>query len=388
MIQWHKTNVPGSAINFSLLGSIPIELDPHWLNSRINSPDKYVQYFIQGDQYHPCGYAPFFVHPGKLDFCFGEITLASISVNRYAIQGAPLCEDYSSLAELFKCLSKCLRERIDTSNVVFFEGVVTGSALDKLLTETSSLVFNSFHVVPFGPTYERRLIELTTGAEFKDYLQTLGSHARTNLRHAIKKFKTMTTKNTVKVTCYTEPEQADELINILTQISRKTYQHHLLNLGFKNNPEQLAELRATASGGWLRAYVLWIDEAPVAFNIGYHHGHTFYGHNMGYDPEFSKLQPGIYLLAEVIADLLSNSIYCLDFLSGDSVFKRRLSNKSREERHYYLIPRGWPGTAYAFSLSSMNFLSTKVGDWLDKKGLKSRIKRLIRDKAVTKVSAD
>jgi len=380
MTQWYPTNVPGSAINLSSLGSIPFELDPHWLNSRINSPDKYVQYFIQGDQYHPCGYAPFFVHPGNLDFRFGEITLARIPVRRYAIQGAPLCEDYSSLAELFKCL----REKIDTSNVVFFEGVVTGSALDKLLTENGSPVFNLFHVVPYGPTYERRLIELPAGTQFEDYLQKLGSGARTNLRHAIKNFKTMTTKNTVKVTCYTEPEQADELIAILTQISHRTYQHHLLNLEFENNPEQVAELRTAASGGWLRAYVLWIDEAAVAFNIGYHHGHTFYGHHMGYDPEFSKLQPGIYLLAEVITDLLSNGIYCLDFLSGDSLFKRRLSNTSRKERHYYLIPRGWPGTAYALSLSASNFLSEKIGNWLDKIGFKSRIKRSIRDRTVTK----
>ncbi len=380
MAQWYLTDIPCSAINLSLLGSIPFELDPHWLNSRINSPDKYVQYFIQGDLYHPCGYAPFFVHPGKLDFRFGEITLVSIPVYRYALKGAPLCEDYSSLAELIKCL----KENIDPSNVVFFEGVRTRSALDKLLTETGSPVFNLFHVVPYGPTYERRLIELPVGTQFEDYLQKLGSGARSSLRHTIKNFKTMTTKNTVKVTCYTEPEQADELITILTQISRKTYQHHLLNLGFENNPEQLVQLRTAASGGWLRAYVLWINETPAAFNIGYHHDHIFYGYDMGYDPEFSKLQPGVYLLTEVIADLLSNGIYCLDFHSGDSLYKRRLSNTSIEERHYYLIPRGWPGTAYALSLSASNFLSEKIGNWLDKIGLKSRIKRSIRDRTVSK----
>ena len=170
----------------------------------------------------------------------------------------------------------------------------------------------------------------------------------------------------------------------MTQISQRTYQHRLLNLGFENSPEQVIELHTAASGGWLRAYVLWIDDTPVAFNIGYHHGHTFYGHHMGYDPQFSKLQPGIFLLAEIVSELLSKNIYRLDFLSGDSLFKRRLSNTSRKERHYYLIPRGWPSTAYALSLSASNFLSEKIGSWLDKKGLKSRIKRSIRDTAATK----
>jgi len=379
MTQWYITNVPSNGIDFSSLGSIPFELDPNWLNSRINSPDKCVQYFIQGDERYPCGYAPFFVHPGKLDYRFGEVTLASISVLRYAIKGAPLCEDQSSLAELIKYL----RKKIDKNNVVFFEGVRSGSSLDNLLTDNSGPIFDLFHVVPYGPTYERRKIKLPAGTQFEDYLQTLGSSARTNLRHAIKNFKSLTTKNIVKVTCYTEAEQVDELITILTQISHRTYQHHLLNLGIENSPEQVVELRSAASSGWLRAYILWIDETAVAFNIGYHHGHTFYGYHMGFDPKFSKLQPGIYLLAEIVADLLSKKIYCLDFLSGDSLFKRRLSNVSKKERHYYLIPRGWPGTAYALSLSASNLLSEKIGNWLDKKGLKSRIKRSIRDRTIT-----
>lgn len=374
MAQWQLTNIPSNNINFSSLGTIPIELDPHWLNSRIDSPDKYVQYFLQGDQDHPCGYAPFFVHPGKLDFCLGEATLVSIPVRRYMIKGAPLCEDYSSLAELFKLL----RETIDKKSVVFFEGVRTHSPLAELLTKTGSQVFNLFHVVPYGPFYERRLIELPAGAQFEDYLRTLGSGIRKHLRRMIKSFETKA-KNTVKVTCYTEPEQVDELATTLTQISRKTYQHHLFNFRFTNSPEQVAQLRSTATSRWLRTYILWIGETPVAFNIGYHHGHTYYGHHMGYDPEFSKLQPGMYLHAEIMADLLLNGIYCFDFLPGDSLSKRRMSNTSREERHYYLIPNGWPGSAYAFTLSATNFLSEVIGSWLDKIGLKARIKRLVRD---------
>ena len=379
MNQWHLTNLPGNTINFSLLGNVPIELDPHWLNSHINSPDKDVQYFLQGDQDNPCGYAPFFVHPGNLDFCFGEITLFSIPVHRYAMQGAPLCEDHSSLTELFKCL----RKKIDTNNVIFFEGVREDSQLNELLTTTKSPVLNLFHVLPYGPTYDRRLIELPNGAQFEDYLKTLSGSARTNIRRMIKNFTAME-KDAVNVTCYTEPEQIDELIANLAEISKKTYQHNLLSAGIENNPEQIQKLRAAATGGWLRGYVLWINDVPIAFNVGYHHENIFYGHDMGFDPDFSKLQPGVYLLTRVITDLLSKGIYCLDFLSGDSVFKRRLSNTSRKEQHYYLIPRSWPGTAYAISLSATNFLSRVIGNWLDKKGLKTRVKRLIRKNSIAK----
>ena len=132
------------------------------------------------------------------------------------MQGAPLCEDCSSLTELFKYL----RKKIDTSNVIFFEGVREDSRLNKLLTATGSPVFNLFHVLPYGPTYDRRLIELPEGAQFEDYLKTLSGNARNNIRRMIKTFTTMK-EDTVNVSCYTEPEQTDELISILAKISRK-----------------------------------------------------------------------------------------------------------------------------------------------------------------------
>lgn len=43
------------------------------------------------------------------------------------------------------------------------------------LTDIPCTAINLFHVVPYGPTYERRLIELPTGTQFEGYLQKLGS---------------------------------------------------------------------------------------------------------------------------------------------------------------------------------------------------------------------
>jgi CelD/BcsL family acetyltransferase involved in cellulose biosynthesis len=142
------------------------------------------------------------------------------------------------------------------------------------------------------------------------------------------------------------------------------------------------QLRAAAAGGWLRAYVLWIGDNPVAFGLGYQDGNTYYGHHVGYDPDISKLQPGIYLHTEVMADLLADGICRFDFLAGDNLYKQRMSNKLREERHYYLIPRGWPGTMYARTLVGVNFLSETIGNWLQKSGLKERIKQIVRTVAV------
>ncbi len=372
-LPWCMTDALANTLDLSLLGPVPLELDACWLSSHANGVDKYVRYFLLGDPQRPCGYAPFFVHSSTLAYCLGETTVFNVPVTRYVMQEAPLCENPALLPGLFKPL----REAIGKRGVVFFEGVCAGSPLAELLTSADGPVCDLFHVVPYGPAYTRRLIALPAGAHFEDYLKTLGSKTREDVRRTRKNFSVKAGK-TVMITRYTRPEQADELAATLAQISRKTYQYHLLGLGLENTPERVAHFRAAASNGWLRAYVLWIGSIPVAFGLGYRRGQTYYGHHVGYDPAISKLQPGVYLHMEVMADLLADGICRFDFMPGDNLFKQRLSNQAREERHYYLIPRGWPGTAYAHTLVVMNVLSETIGRLLGRSGLKERVKRMVR----------
>jgi hypothetical protein len=377
MIQWYAANASCKTPDLSSVGAVPLELDAHWLSSRVNGVDKYVRYFLLGDQQRPSGYAPFFVHRSALAYCLGETTVFHIPVLRYAMQGTPLCANQALLPGLFEPLCEAIGRR----SVVFFEGVPAGTPLSELLTSPDSTVRGLFHVVPYGPAYIRRLIELPAGAQFEDYLRTLGGKTREDVRRTRKNFSRKAT-GPVTMVRYTKPEQVEELAAALAQVSRKTYQYHLLGLGLEDTPEQVAHLCTMAEGGWLRAYILRIGDTPVAFGLGYSDSHTYYGHHVGYDPAISKLQPGIYLHTAVMADLLADGICRFDFLAGDNLYKQRMSNTSREERHYYLIPRGWPGTAYAFTLAATNFLSEAIGAWLDKSGLKERVKRMVRNAAV------
>ncbi len=382
MIQWNLANATDQPLDLSLLGPVPLALDPRWLSSRVNRADKHIQYFLLGDQHCPKGYAPFLVHRGALTYCLGETTLFQIPVLRHAMQGVPLCDNEEMLASLFEPLSKAVGRR----GVAFFEGVPMGTPLADLLTQRTSPINKFFHVVPYGPIFARRLIELPVGAQFDDYLQTLGSKKNQyNIRSMRKGFEAKA-KEPVKVTRYTRPEQASDLAAAIAHVSRKTYQYHLLGLGLENTPEHIELLSTAASRGWLRAYVLWIGDAPVAFALGYRDVNTYYVHHLGYDPIVSKLQPGIYLHTEIMMDLLADGICRFDFLSGDSLYKQRLSNTSVEERHYYLIPRGWPGSVYAHTLLMMNSLSEALGRWLDKGGLKVRIRRFVRTTAVKRAT--
>jgi hypothetical protein len=377
MLKWHVAESTFGPFDWYRLGPVPLELNPSWLATQVDRADKGLKIFLLGEQSCPTGYAPFLIHHSELAYCLGESAVFRIPVVRYAMKGEPLCGNATMLPELFKLL----KEMVGKADVVFFEGIEKNSPLSRLLTLSKSTIKHCFHVVPYGPTYTRRLIELAPGDQFEDYLSRLGRKTREDIRRTLRNFR-IKANGVVTLARYTRPEQAQELAALLAQISLKTYQHHLLGLGLENTPEYVGYLRVMALNGWLRAYVLKIDDTPVAFGLGYQDSNIYYGHHIGYDPEIAKLQPGIYLHAEVMADLLQDGIFHFDFMPGDSLYKQRMSNKSREERHYYLIPRGWPGTAYAVMLITINFLSEMAGRWLEKTGLKERIKRQVRTFAV------
>ena len=83
-------------------------------------------------------------------------------------------------------------------------------------------------------------------------------------------------------------------------------------------------------------------------------------------------------------DLFTDGIVSVDFLSGDSEHKRRMSNKAHQERHYYLVPRGWPGVFRANTLRVVNAVSEMSGHWLTKSGLKTYIKRTVRAVSISR----
>lgn len=380
---WHATTTAPAAGQLALFETLPLGLNPRWLGTRVDNTEARIVSFLFEDQASACGYAAFIAHPGALSYCLGETTLFRVPVLRYAAREVPLCKDETALPRIFEPL----REAIGQRGVAFFEGVPIDSSFGRLLAQPHERVRCEFHVVPYGPVYTHRLIDLPAGAQFEDYLAMLGSKTREDVRRTRRKIGERA-QAAVRVARYTQPEQVDELAAALHQVSTRTYQHHLLGLGLQNTPAQRDRLRAAARGGWLRAYILWIGERPAAFGLGYLDGCTYYGHDIGYDPEFAKLQPGIYLHTEVMADLLADDIRRFDFMAGDSLYKQRMSTTSRQERHYYLIPRGWPGSACALAMTAVNGLSEGVGRLLDRGGLRIRIKRFVRAMAVRRGVAD
>jgi CelD/BcsL family acetyltransferase involved in cellulose biosynthesis len=139
------------------------------------------------------------------------------------------------------------------------------------------------------------------------------------------------------------PEDADRVFQDVCGLAARTYQHKL-GVAFGADEERRRLIRLALDHGWFRAYVLYLDERPIAFWQGYVYDRTFFIGSPGYDPELSDYRPGSSLLMQVIEHLCADEgIDVLDYGSMYADYKRRFGSSSWEESDVYLYAPSFRG---------------------------------------------
>lgn len=370
MSQRHPTHERWTARRYSSGDIVPaatggglLEHDPAWLLAQCDCAEKQVL-VMEADGVR----LPLFVHRTGLQFRLGEKTLASVPVLCHVLTGClpPVAKD-----GLLMALADCL----PADGVVFLQGLGAKEPLRAALD--SPAVRRWFHILPQGLAYQRRC--LAVGGGMDTFLKTRNSQSRYALRKCQRDFE-QAHAGRVELGVYADPEAIEDMLALIEPVSSRTYQSRLLGLGIRRDGFIANQLRVGARLGLTRCYVLKVDGRPVIWCLGYVYGDTYYGHHTGYDPEWRRWQPGIVIHLAMFEDLARSlpGVRRFDFLYGDSVFKQRLSNEAREERHYYLFPRDARGTALFHALRATDALSEGVGYWLERHGLKEKLRRWLR----------
>jgi Acetyltransferase (GNAT) domain len=164
------------------------------------------------------------------------------------------------------------------------------------------------------------------------YLKKLTSKERNNQKRRAKRITEEFPNN--RIQCYQDPADFDRAVADIDQVAQKTYQR-ALGVAFSNTPEARRRLRNEMDRGWFRGYVLYLNDQPAAFWLGTAFGDTFYSGFTGYDPAFSKLAPGMYLLLKALELLCeSNSdgrLTQADFGLGDAEWKIIIGDQEWED---------------------------------------------------------
>jgi CelD/BcsL family acetyltransferase involved in cellulose biosynthesis len=190
-----------------------------------------------------------------------------------------------------------------------------------------------------GPTTHRRL---SLPASLDEFLATKSGKTRESVRRYAKRFR-KEYGDRLAVELLRRPEDAERLSSDLDAVAEKTYQRGL-GVAFADTEEHRRLTRLGLNRGWFRAYVLYLDGAPIAFWPGYAYEGTFFIGTPGYDPAYAHHRVGQFLQAEMIEALCRDEgIEYLDYGFGDSEYKRRFGNESWEEEDVLLFAPTFKG---------------------------------------------
>jgi len=106
-------------------------------------------------------------------------------------------------------------------------------------------------------------------------------------------------------------------------LSACTYQERLLGSGLPADPAPLAR---AAAADRLRAWLLHVDDAPVAYLCCIADGATLRYDHVGHDPAWNDWSPGAVLQADALADLFADRFARFDFLEGEGQHKRQFAS--------------------------------------------------------------
>jgi CelD/BcsL family acetyltransferase involved in cellulose biosynthesis len=130
--------------------------------------------------------------------------------------------------------------------------------------------------------------------------------------------------------CFSQPEEMEAGLREAASVDVATWQHYL-GCGLVDAQRSHNNLAFCAKQGWLRIYVMYVDQFPVAFLIGQHYKQTFYCQHAGYHPDFSRFSVGSLLTAWVLETLAADGVEQVDLGEGSQEHNRRLGCRVYEE---------------------------------------------------------
>ena len=105
--------------------------------------------------------------------------------------------------------------------------------------------------------------ERTLPPSFEAFLQTLSKSTRSGVKRYVNKFE-RDFAGRMQVRRFTDPSELDEYFRDADSVASMSYQRGL-GVGVRDDESQRLRARLAMERGWFRAYVLYVDEVPIAF---------------------------------------------------------------------------------------------------------------------------
>jgi len=181
----------------------------------------------------------------------------------------------------------------------------------------------------------------------------------------------------VKISCHHDESGLESVLAQVEEVAMKTYQR-ALGVGFENSDRMRQRLGLCAREGWLRVYLLAIDNKPCAFWIGTVYDGVFYSDYNGYDPVYRDYSLGTFLLMSMVEGFCQEGVRAVDFGFGQAEYKDRFSNERPMKAPVYIFSRGPTGLFVNGTRTIANSIDGTLRALLNRVKLLPKIKKIWR----------
>jgi hypothetical protein len=235
--------------------------------------------------------------------------------------------------------------------------------------------------IRYVPAQYRRFY-LEFGSSFAQYLEKFSAQSRQKRRKEVRKFAE-SSGGMIDLRSYRTPQELMEFLREARALSQITFQERLLDAGLPASDAYREHLMEAGASGRIRAFILFHAGKAAAYLLyEIHEPGIVLSMYTGYDPQLRGLSPGTLVHYLSIEKLFGEgSLRMLDFTEGEGTHKQFFATGSRQCADIYFLK---PSLRVALLLrlhSGMDFLSRTTVGALDRLGLKTQIKKLIRARA-------
>lgn len=210
-----------------------------------------------------------------------------------------------------------------------------------------------------------------------DFFGGLSRHSRGELKRQIKKLEN---SYTVHMKVFAGPDNLEEGIAAAASVSEKTYQH-ALGHGLQDDIQTRSFLFRAAINGWLRLYVIYINNEAAAFEWGIMYRDTIFLRQIGFDPKWRNWSVGTILFLKTLEALCAEgNVRHMDIGFGDAEYKKIYSDTKRDTKSLTVYAERPFPILINILRTSADGVWAAAGFAATKLGLERKIKRLWRNR--------
>lgn len=224
--------------------------------------------------------------------------------------------------------------------------------------------------------YSHCYIDLAGG--FDAYQKKFSAKTRSTIQRKLRKFSDHS-QGSIKWQTYKRPQEMREFIRLAHTVSEHTYQEKLFDAGIPTSEQFALEAEALAAGDSVRAYLLFDAGVPVSYlYCPVKEGTLIYAY-LGYRPDYRQHSVGTVLQWLALEQIFAEGRFrCFDFTEGQSDHKLLFSTHQRKCANVFFLRPGLRNGAVVRAHMLSDRLSTWLGDVLERWGVKTKVRRLMR----------